>query len=191
MSIVDGAQSVGQMQVNVKAIGCDAYVTSTHKWLLAPKGTGMVYIRRGVQDRFWSTLATSGFDDREAGAFRFMHFGTGSLPAVLGLLAAVRFMTRLGVERIERWDTMLSKRLREGLARIPHARLSSPADLRFASAMTTFGVAGRTSNELQDELWKKKIRVRAQGDWGVRLSAHFYVATKDIDRVLDIVESLG
>ena len=190
LAIIDGAQAVGQMQVDVKAIGCDAYVTSTHKWLLAPKGTGMLYIRREVQDRFWSTLATTGFDDRTTGAFRFMRFGTGSLPTILGLRAAVRFMTRLGIERVERWDAMLTSRLREGLARIPHVRPSSPADPRLASAMTTFAVAGRTSDEVQDELWKRKIRVRAEGDAGVRLSAHLYVAPTDIDRVLDTVASM-
>jgi selenocysteine lyase/cysteine desulfurase len=100
-------------------------------------------------------------------------------------------MTRLGIERIERWDAMLTRRLREGLARIPHAKLASPSDPRFASAMTTFAVAGRTSDQLQDEMWKRKIRVRAQGDRGVRLSAHFYVSPADIDRVLDVVESLS
>jgi selenocysteine lyase/cysteine desulfurase len=115
LAIVDGAQAVGQMRVDVKAIGCDAYVSSTHKWLVAPKGTGMLYNRREVQDRFWCTLATTGFVDRSTGAFRFMRFGTGSLPAILGLRAAVRFMTRMGIERVERWDAMLTNRLREGL----------------------------------------------------------------------------
>jgi isopenicillin-N epimerase len=191
LAIVDGAQAVGQMRIDVKAVGCDAYVASTHKWLLAPKGTGILYVRREAQDRFWSTLATTGFDDRAAGAFRFMHFGTGSLPTVQGLLAAVRFMTRLGIERVERWDAMLSTRLREGLARIPHVKVSSPSDTRFASAITTFAVAGRASDELQDALWKRRIRVRAQDDWGVRLSAHFYVAPADIDRVLDVVAAMG
>jgi isopenicillin-N epimerase len=190
IAIVDGAQPVGQIRVDVQAIGCDAYVTSTHKWLCAPKGTGLLYIRREAQDRFWTTLATTGFDEREVGAFRFMRFGTGSLPTVLGLRAAVRFMTRLGIERIERWDAMLTERLRQGLARIPHVKVSSPADPRFSSAMTTFAVTGRTSDAVQDELWTKKIRVRAEGEAGVRLSAHFYVAPDDIDRALNVVESM-
>ena len=190
LSIVDGAHAVGQMRVDVKAIGCDAYVMSTHKWLLAPKGTGLLYIRREVQNRLWSTLATAGFDDRQKDASRFMLIGTGPLPPVLGLRAAVRFMTRLGIERVEHWDNMLTARLREGLARIPHVRLSSPSDPRFCSAMTTFAVAGRKADDVQDELWKRKIRVRAEGDAGVRLSAHIYVSPADIDRVLSVVESL-
>jgi selenocysteine lyase/cysteine desulfurase len=191
LSIVDGAQVLGQRRVDLKDLGCDAYVTSPHKWMLAPKGTGILYIRREVQPRFWNTLASAGFDDDSTGAFRFMHYGTGSVPVVQGLVAAIEFMTRLGLERIERWDTMLATRLRDGLAKIPRARLSSPADRRFASAITTFAVAGKTGRELQDALWAQKIRVRAQGgDRGVRLSAHLYVGPADIDRVLEIVGGL-
>jgi selenocysteine lyase/cysteine desulfurase len=192
LSIVDGAQAMGQIRVDMKDIGCDAYVASPHKWLLAPKGTGILYIKRDVQPRVWSTLASEGFDNQSAGAFRFMHYGTGSLATVYGLQAALRFVNKIGMERIERWDAMLTKRLREGLARIPAARVASPADPRFAAAITTFGVNGRTGRQLQDALWERKIRVRAQGgNVGVRLSAHLYVSPADIDRVLEVVSSLA
>ena len=191
LAIVDGAQAVSQRRVNVKDLGCDAYVTSPHKWLLAPKGTGILYIKRDVQPRFWNTLASGGFDDDSTGAFRFMHYGTGSVPVVQGLVAALTFIKGIGIERIERWDAMLANRLRDGLAQIKSARLSSPADRRFASAITTFAVAGATGRQLQDALWAKKIRVRAQGEpRGVRLSAHVYVSPADIDRVLEVVAAL-
>ncbi len=193
LAIVDGAQVVGQRRLNVKEIGCDGYVASPHKWLLAPKGTGILYIRRDVQPRFWVTLASSHLVDDETGAFRFMQYGTGSVPVVQGLVAALDFIERLGIDRIERWDLMLANRLRDGLAGIKHARLASPADRRLGSAITTFSVAGITGRQLQDALWAKKIRVRAQGqtvDRPVRLSAHFYVAPADIDRVLDAVSAL-
>ncbi len=191
LAIVDAAQVLGQRGVDVKDLGCDALVTSPHKWMLAPKGTGILFIKRDVQSRFWNTLASSAFDDETTGSFRFMHYGTGSVPVVEGLVAATDFMTRIGLERIERWDLMLANRLRDGLAAIPRARLSSLADRRFATAITTFAVAGKTGRELQDALWTKKIRVRAQGgDRGVRLSAHLYVSPADIDHVLDVVRTM-
>lgn len=72
LAIVDGAQAVGQIQVDVQALGCDANVGSPHKWILAPKGTGFLYLRREVQDRFWTTLASNyQWDNHEDGAFRF------------------------------------------------------------------------------------------------------------------------
>jgi selenocysteine lyase/cysteine desulfurase len=46
LTIIDGAQAVGNIEVDVKAIGCDAYAAPGHKWLMAPKGTGFLYIRK-------------------------------------------------------------------------------------------------------------------------------------------------
>jgi selenocysteine lyase/cysteine desulfurase len=194
LSIVDGAQVLGQRALDVKAVGCDAYVSSPHKWLLAPKGTGILYIGRDVQRRFWVTLASGRIDPDETGVFRFMQYGTGSVPVVDGLIAAIRFIEAIGVERIQQWDLALANRLRDGLAGIKGVRLASPADRRLMSAITTFGVSGATGRELQDALWARKIRVRAQGqavDRPVRLSAHLYVAPADIDRVLETVASLA
>ena len=191
LAIVDGAQAIGQMKVDVKQLGCDAYVASPHKWLLAPKGTGIMYIKRELQPRVWNTLASGGFDDDTTGAFRFMHYGTGSLPVVHGLRAAFQFINKIGIERIERWDAMLTKRLRDGLARIPLARVASPLDERMAAGITTFSFNGQPGRDLQNALWERKIRVRAQGgSRGVRLSAHLYVSPADIDRVLEVTAAM-
>lgn len=192
LSLVDGAQAVGQIKVNVRELGCDAYVASPHKWLMAPKGTGLLYVRRGAQDTFWTTLASYQWDNREQGAFRFMQYGTGSTALIDGLLAALALAERTGIERVERWDRMLAKRLRDGLTRIKGAVLSSPVDPRLGSAITTFRVLGVRARDLQNALWKEKIRVRAQDDAkGVRLSAHVCVAPADIDRVLEVVSALA
>lgn len=191
ISVVDGAQAVGQISVDVKLLGCDTYAGSPHKWLLAPKGTGFLYIRREVQDRFWTTLASSAWNDHEKGAFRFMQYGTGSVPVVEGLMAALGFVNRIGIPRIASWDAMLAKRLRDGLAGIPRARLSSPEDPRLASAITTFRIEGVKAKALQDALWARRVRVRAQNDArGVRLSAHLYVSPADIDTVLGVAAAL-
>jgi selenocysteine lyase/cysteine desulfurase len=192
LAIVDGAQAVGQIQVDVNALGCDAYVGSPHKWMMAPKGTGILYVRRDVQDRFWTTLASYQWDNHADGAFRFMQFGTGSVPVVDGLVAAIRFIERIGMARIERWDAMLTKRLRDGLATIPAARIASPADPRLTAAITTFRVEGVKAKALQDALWARRVRVRAQGDdRGVRLSAHMYVSPEQIDTILDVTGRLA
>jgi len=84
-SIVDGAQVLGQLPVDVKDLDCDAYVSSPHKWLLAPKGTGILYIERSRQEELWATLGSYNYDNRADGAFRFMQYGTGSPAMLTGL----------------------------------------------------------------------------------------------------------
>jgi len=192
LAIVDGAQAVGQVRVDVQSLGCDAYVGSPHKWMMAPKGTGFMYLRRDVQDRFWTTLASYQWDNHEDGAFRFMQYGTGSVPVVDGLMAALRFIDKIGMPRIEHWDAALTKRLRSGLAEISPVRVASPADPRLTAAITTFRVDGMKAKALQDALWERRVRVRAQSDErGVRLSAHLYVSPADIDRVLEVTREVA
>jgi len=119
--------------------------------------------------------------------------GTGSVPVVDALMAALQFIQAIGIEHIERWDLMLANRLRDGLSQITRARLLSPTVRRLASAIATFAVSGVTGRALQDARWEQKIRVRAQGqtvDRPVRLSAHLYVSPADIDRVLEVVAAL-
>ncbi len=121
-----------------------------------------------------------------------MQYGTGSTAVIDGLMAALALAERNGMERVERWDLGLTRQLRDGLSKIKGAVLSSPSDPRLASAITTFRVEGVLARDLQNALWEKKIRVRAQGDdKGVRLSAHVCVAPEDIARVLEVVSGLA
>lgn len=192
LAIVDGAQAVGQIEVDIGALGCDAYVGSPHKWMLTPKGTGFLYIRHDQQDRFWTTLASEQWDNHVDGAFRFMQYGTGSVPLVDGLNAALAFIGKIGIARIARWDAGLTTRLRQGLAGIPGVRIASPADPRLTAAITTFRVDGVKAKALQDALWRRRVRVRAQNDErGVRLSAHLYVSPADVDAVLDVTREVA
>jgi selenocysteine lyase/cysteine desulfurase len=190
-SIVDGAQVVGQLPVDVKDLDCDAYVSSPHKWLLAPKGTGILYIERSRQEELWATLGSYNYDNREDGAFRFMQYGTGSPAVLVGLSAALDFNRRIGIERIARWNHAMIAQLHEGLRDIPNMRIYSSTHPDMFAGASTFGLENKTADELQDALWEAKIRVRAQRqNRRVRLCAHLYVNPDDISRTLDVVRTL-
>jgi len=189
--IVDGAQVLGQSPVDVKDLGCDTYVSSPHKWLLAPKGTGILYIERSRQDELWATLGSYNYDNREAGAFRFMQYGTGSPALLVGLKAALDFNRRIGTERIARWNTAMTAQLHAGLQEIPNIRIYTSTHPDMYAGATTFGLENKTADELQDALWEARIRVRAQrNNRRVRLCAHLYVSPDDIARTLDVVRAL-
>lgn len=189
--IVDGAQVLGQEPVDVKELGCDAYVSSPHKWLLAPKGTGILYIERSRQEELWATLGSYNFDNRDDGAFRFMQYGTGSPAKITGLKAAMDFNRELGTQRISDWNRAMTAQLHEGLREIPNLRIWSSTHPDMYGGATTFGLQNKTADELQDALWEEKIRVRAQrNNRRVRLCAHLYVSPDDIAKTLDVVRRL-
>src|SRR5438132_2892493 len=128
LSLIDGAQALGQVKVDLQEIGCDAYFSSPHKWLLAPPGNGMFYIRREQQDRFWTTLCSQDWDDHKDGMYRFMQYGTGNRSLLAGFDAALDFHFRLGPGRVYHRMRSLADRLRRGLQKVPLARISSPVN---------------------------------------------------------------
>jgi selenocysteine lyase/cysteine desulfurase len=191
-TIIDGAQAVGQLHVNVKEIGCDAYFSSPHKWLLAPPGNGFLYIRQEKLGEVWTTLCSSEWNNYRDGAYRLMQYGTGNLSLLKGLEAAIDFHLRIGPDRVEKRIVGLANRLREGLQKIHGVTILSPVHPELAGAMVTYRVNGITGPQLMDEMWKRKIRVRSMGgENGVRQSVHIYNSPEEIDATLEIVRALA
>ena len=105
--------------MNVTDLGCDAYFSSPHKFLLAPKGNGLLFVRRDVQARIWATLASSQWNNYKDGMFRLQQYGTVNQSLIRGLEAAVDFMDRIGRDRIEERVRALGGYLRSELSKMP------------------------------------------------------------------------
>jgi len=192
LSVIDGAQAVGQLHVNVRDLGCDAYFSSPHKWLLAPKGNGFLYVRKEVQERVWPTLASSQWNNYKDGMFRLQQYGTLNQSLLRGLEAAVDFMERIGRDRIEERVRFLGGYLRKGLGQIAGATVVTPLSPDLSAGITTWGVRGVTGRRLQDELWnRRRIRVRASGDAAVRQSCHIYNSVAELDATLEVARALA
>ena len=192
MSIVDGAQTLGHLAIDVKAMGCDAFFTSPHKWLLAPKGTGLLYVRKDVQPKVWTTLASTEWDNQDVGAYRLMQYGTGNLSLLRGLDKAIDFHQAIGSKRIEERVIGLADRLRTGLQQIKGARVLSALHPQMKTGTTIWGLEGKTGAELQDALWDRaKVRVRSMGEHGVRHCCHIYNSEAEVDRALATVRAIA
>jgi isopenicillin-N epimerase len=192
-TIVDGAQAVGHIPVDVREIGCDAYVGCFHKWILAPAGTGFLFIRKERMKDVWTTLASGSWDNHEDDGHRFGQRGTNSLSLLQGLDAALDFHFRLGPARVQSRIKELGDHLRRGLKAIPKVRLFSPADPTMCAGITVWTIEGLTGPRLQDELWNRgRLRPRSMGDvFGVRQSTHIYNSLEEIDRTLAIARDLA
>ena len=151
----------------------------------------LLYLRTGSARQVWSTLASSHWNDHEDEGFRFTQRGTGSLSLLMGVDAALDFHQEIGPARVCERVKFLGDYLRDGLRKIPSARIYSPAASSMCAGITVYGVNGVTGQRLQDEMWAHgKLRPRASGAIGVRHSTHIFNSPQEIDKALSVVRSL-
>jgi len=163
--LVDGAQAVAHMRVDVQAIGCDFYVFSGHK-VFAPTGIGVVYGRQEVLDSTppWqgggNMIADVTFEKTlyQAAPARF-EAGTPSIADAVGLGAAIDYLDRIGMANVSRYEHGLLAYALEGLQRIPGLRLIGTA--REKASVLSFVLEGFTTEEVGQALNLEGIAVRA------------------------------
>ena len=181
--VADGAQAPGGIQVDVRALGCDVYATSAHKWMLAPPGSGLLYIREQVRERVRPVSLHHGYGVYTAAT------GTRDAPSIIGLGAAVEFLQQLGMPEVEARNMQLRDRLYHGLREIPGARVVSPSAETMSAPLVTLAIPDHISNaDLARALRRNhgiEVKVLTHNLLrGIRLSTHVYNRQSDIDRVL-------
>ncbi len=162
---IDGAQSAGMMPVDVRALGCDSYATSGHKWMGGPHGTGLLYVRRDRLDDILPTetgaytasgytlpppvgsraaAVPTGTTSPTPGSLAYVDNaeryepGTRDASGLVGLAAATTFLTTIGMERVEAHGRALARRVADGLRATPGVRVLTPEDPALSAAIVTF-----------------------------------------------------
>ncbi len=190
-TILDGAQTVGQIKVDVKDISCDAYYSSLHKWLLAPGGNGLLYINAERQPDIWTTIASYNWDYQEDHGFRLMQTGTGNTALYAGLDAAIDFYHTIGEDRWLGRIKQLGDYLRQRLTEIDKVTIYSSTHPDMCAGITTYAIEGLTGPELQKKLWEaEKLQPRSVGREYLRHSVHIYNNENEIDRAVDVMKTL-
>ncbi len=185
LTLVDGAQAVGQFPIDIHALGCDAYAVSLHKWILAPAGTGFLYIRKDARDCIKSVFAA----DTTLESPRIDPPGTKDFPVRAAILAALNFVNMLGQKNIEKRCRFLSDYLKNGLEEIQGVTLLSGASPSLsAPGSTIFEKDGLDAMEAVP-LIENKIQThidehQRDGHNAIRVSTHFYNNTGEIDSLL-------
>ena len=190
-TIIDGAQAVGQIQVDVKDMGCDAYYSSLHKWLLSPGGNGILYVDKARMPEIWSTIASYNWDFQEDHGFRLMQNGTGNIAILAGLDASIDFYNAIGPDKWLGRIKFLGDYLRTGLQKLTNVTIVSSTHPEMSAGLTTYYVDGLTGPELQKKLWQEeKLQPRSVGKELLRHSVHIYNNEDEIDRTFKVIKSL-
>jgi isopenicillin-N epimerase len=196
LSAVDGAHAIGQVPLDLRDMGCDFYGSSPHKWLMAPKGTGFLFIREEHLKDLWAHTATANWNNYDLKAYRFSWIGTSNLSVIVGLKAAIDFYNQLGPQRIYRRIHELATQVRDRVAKYPQAKIVNASSDQFYGGMVSFDAnpplpAGATTGGFQkvvEGCAARNIRV-AGGIDHFRISTHIFTQPTELDLFYDALDA--
>lgn len=208
--LVDGAQSVPHMEVDVQKLGCDFLAFSGHK-MCAPTGSGVLYAKKDVAEDLepliigGGSIADVGADYYELDASpRRFEGGTQDIGAVIGLGAAIDYLTSIGMDKIEAYEKVLAERMHAGLTALPNVEVYGPepkhrvgiipfnvGDLNPHDVALALDVSAnimvRSGHHCAQPLSKTVIRKPGT----VRASCYFYNTLSEIDLLVSAVKEIA
>ena len=192
---LDGAQTFGALDVNLREIGCDSYSSSAHKWPMGPLEAGILYVREEHIPRIWPSIVTAGWAEDLKGARKFEVFGQRDDPRVAALEAAVDFLALVGMPEVEARVQFLVSRAKRQLREIPGLQLKTSLDPRLSAGVVKFRLEKGATKPAYDALWDRHrlaIAMTPSGDAeGLRFSPHIYNSPEEIDRAVAAVRELA
>jgi len=183
ISVVDGAQSLGGRPVDVKTLGCHAFAAPGHKWLLAPPGTGILYLSQELGTTIDPIALQAGHNAYSESS------GVTGIPAVLGMGAAIEYITAIGTSEINRHNLALRDRLYSALRNVPRLRVVSAPPGPLTSALLTFWLP----DDYESGAFRARIREKhniqlkvVPKNWfnGIRVSTHLFNSEQEVDALV-------
>ncbi|HEY4594427.1 MAG TPA: aminotransferase class V-fold PLP-dependent enzyme [Thermoanaerobaculia bacterium] len=191
--IVDGAQSFAHVDFDRADLGCDYFATSLHKWLFAPHGTGMLYVRREKIRDLWPLMAapaTMADDIR-----KFEEIGTHPDAQILAIAEALAFHEGIGAARKDARLRHLRDRWALRLARNERFRLHTSLKPWKACGIATVEMVGVDTRKLADHLWRRRrilVTPIVHPEFsGVRISPSVYTLPAEIDAFCEAMEEVA
>ena len=191
-SIVDGAHAFAHVPFQFSDVDCDFYGASLHKWLSAPVGTGMLYVRRDRIEKHWALMAAPESMDKDIRKFEEI----GTHPAAMhnATLQALEFHEQIGAERKFARLQYLKNRWAERLSRVSGARMLVGLDANQSGAFGTIHFETMDPAKLADALLAKYnilvVPIKGPGINGIRVSANVYTSMEEIDQFCAAVEAI-
>ena len=191
--IVDGAHTFAHIDYKISDLGCDYFGTSLHKWLCAPFGTGMLYIKKDKIKNVWPLL---GSDNPQGEDIRkFETLGTRSFPTEQAIGNAINFHLAIGIKRKEARLRYLKNYWAEKAIKIPGVKLNTSLKPEFSCALANFSIEGMKPEDIDTQLYDK-YRIHTVGiNWenvhGVRVTPNVYTTIKDLDLLVKAITEIA
>ncbi len=192
---LDGAQTFGSLDVNLREIGCDSYASSAHKWLMGPLEAGILFVKSDRIPQVWPSIVTAGWSDHLKGARKLEVYGQRDDPRIVALEAAIDFITLIGIRNIEARTRFLAASLKQQLAAIPGVEMKTNLEPELSGGVVKCKLSRMSTKAAYDALWDKHriaIASTLSGDAeGLRLSPHIYNSRREIDQTVAALKTLA
>jgi selenocysteine lyase/cysteine desulfurase len=189
LSLVDGAQTFGVLDVDLGAMRPDFYTGSMHKWPCGPKEKGLLFAARAVHDRLHPSIV--GLYGGQVGLSRtFEAHGQRDDASIAAVTEALRLQDSIGRAVIERRARQLAHALKDGLRKLPGVKLWTDADSARSAAIVIFQPGAADPRKLGAALAADRIVCTVRGGQqnpGLRLSPHFYNTLAEMERTVAAV----
>lgn len=190
--IVDGAHSFAHWGFTQQDLDCDYYATSLHKWLFAPHGTGLLYVRRDRIDSLWPMMAAPEAMDDDIR--KFEEIGTHPAANYLAIAEALTFHEGLGADRKAARLVYLRDRWANRLLAHDRVRLHTSLKPGWSCGIATVEIDGVDSVALAKHLWSKHriltVGIKHDEFQGIRISPSVYTTEEEIDRFGDAMQTV-
>lgn len=191
--LVDGAHSFAHLDYKIPDLDCDYFGTSLHKWMCAPFGTGLLYIKKDKINKINPLFPN---EETESDDIRkFEHLGTRSFPAEFAVKNALEFHLNIGAERKQARLNYLRNYWTEKVKDIPKVKFYTSQKDEFSCSIFTLGIEGFQPYDLEHKLMYDygihTSPVKHEAVSGVRVSPHVYTSTKDLDKLIEAIKKLA
>lgn len=189
ISIVDGAHTYAHMDFKIPDFNPDYFGSSLHKWLCAPFGSGLLYVKKDNIAGLWPLFPNQKPTDPDIRKFESL--GTRSFATEQGIAQAVDFHNAIGSRRKQERLHYLKKYWCEAVATNARVKIHVSLKPEYSCALGTFSIDGMTPGDVASKLFSQfqihTVGITWENVSAVRVTPHVYTTTKDLDRFVDAV----
>jgi selenocysteine lyase/cysteine desulfurase len=184
--VVDGAHTFAHFNFAIPDLGADYFATSLHKWLYAPIGSGMLYVKKEKIKNLYPLFASD--QPLKDDIRKFEHLGTRPFFIEQAIGKAVEFHEMIGAERKEQRLRFLKSYWTEKVKDVPKVQLHSPISPKWSGAIGMVSIHGKKPAELDNYLFSKHkihcVSIEWENIKGVRITPNVYTTTKNLDELV-------
>jgi len=193
--MVDGAHAVAHIDFNISELNCDYYGSSLHKWLGAPLGAGILYVRKDKIKNIWPLFGESAFADDDIR--KLNHTGTNPVAVDIAIGHAIDYHLQIGIKRKEDRLRYLQQYWIQQVNQIKRIQLNTPSDNGRSCAIANVTIEGYKPADLAKilmdkyKIWTVAIDNANAGVQGIRVTPHLYTQVAELDQFINALTQLA